>query len=306
MTKTAEEVSHKKEALKDIQVVMNGKTPVYYIPNKTVTYNTTADIQNALQGNTKLERQLRSLRLGTGETSITAGTFTLKDGGNANTIIFKGDKIEDIINSSGASLKDKFLENGKIKSDLEDVADNAFARKIEDYISKIKEGNSEIIRGKDTNLRDFTYTTQIGDTSAEIFRKVLSSANQGSTNAEIKKLTALKEFQAGDKEVLAYVRTSRENGKNIDSIISKDFLHNHKVPEGYRVHEFTLTDGKNTIKVVDGKFAGVTIAGRYYSKDSIEGMAYLERNRHDEDINKAIEKALKNNKIPEGATIVPV
>lgn len=305
MTKTAEEVSHKKEALKDIQVVMKNGKPVYYIPNKTVTYNTTADIQNALQGNTKLERQLRSLRFGTGETSITAGTFTLKDGGNANTIIFKGDKIEDIINSSGASLKDKFLENGKIKSDLEDVADNAFARKIEDYISKIKEGNSEIIRGKDTNLRDFTYTTQIGDTSAEIFRKVLSSANQGSTNAEIKKLTALKEFQAGDKEVLAYVRTSRENGKNIDSIISKDFLSKGKVPEGYKVHEFTLPDGKNTIKVVDGKVAGVTIGGKYYSKDTVDCKAYLERNKHDEDINKAIENALKNNKIPKGATIVP-
>lgn len=305
MTKTAEEVSHKKEALKDIQVVMKNGKPVYYIPNKTVTYNTTADIQNALQGNTKLERQLKSLRLGTGETSITAGTFTLKDGGNANTIIFKGDKIEDIINSSGASLKDKFLENGKIKSDLEDVADNAFARKIEDYISKIKEGNSEIIRGKDTNLRDFTYTTQIGDTSAEIFRKVLSSANQGSTNAEIKKLTALKEFQAGDKEVLAYVRTSRENGKNIDSIISKDFLSKGKVPEGYKVHEFTLPDGKNTIKVVDGKVAGVTIGGKYYSKDTVDCKAYLERNKHDEDINKAIENALKNNKIPKGATIVP-
>ena len=288
--------------LENIRVMMKGGKPVYYIPGKTTTATTQADIQKLLQGNTKLERQLKSLRLATGETNITAGTFTLKDGGNANTIIFKGDKIEDIINSSGKSIKDKFLENGKIKSDLTEVSDNAFARRIEEYIEKIKQGDADIVRGKDTNLRDFTYTTQIGDSTAEVFRKGITKGG----NAEIKKMTTLKEFKSSDDEVLAYVRTARENGNNIDSIIGKDFLSKGKVPDGYKVHEFTLSDHGNVIKIVDGKVEGITIGDKYYSKDTDKCKAYLERNNHSETIEKMIEKALKDNKIPTGATIIPV
>ncbi len=288
--------------LENIRVMMKGGKPVYYIPGKTTTATTQADIQKLLQGNTKLERQLKSLRLATGETSITAGTFTLKDGGNVNTIIFKGDKIEDIINSSGKSIKDKFLENGKIKSDLTEVSDNAFARRIEEYIEKIKQGDADIVRGKDTNLRDFTYTTQIGDSTAEVFRQGIMKGG----NAEIKKMTTLKEFKSSDDEVLAYVRTARENGNNIDSIIGKDFLSKGKVPDGYKVHEFTLSDHGNVIKIVDGKVEGITIGDKYYSKDTDKCKAYLERNNHSETIEKMIEKALKDNKIPAGATIIPV
>lgn len=288
--------------LENIRVMMKGGKPVYYIPGKTTTATTQADIQKLLQGNTKLERQLKSLRLATGETNITAGTFTLKDGGNVNTIIFKGDKIEDIINSSGKSIKDKFLENGKIKSDLTEVSDNAFARRIEEYIEKIKQGDADIVRGKDTNLRDFTYTTQIGDSTAEVFRQGITKGG----NAEIKKMTTLKEFKSSDDEVLAYVRTARENGNNIDSIIGKDFLSKGKVPDGYKVHEFTLSDHGNVIKIVDGKVEGITIGDKYYSKDTDKCKAYLERNNHSETIEKMIEKALKDNKIPTGATIIPV
>lgn len=288
--------------LENIRVMMKGGKAVYYIPGKTTTASTQANIQKLLQGNTKLERQLKSLRLATGETNITAGTFTLKDGGNANTIIFKGDKIEDIINSSGKSIKDKFLENGKIKSDLTEVSDNAFARRIEEYIEKIKQGDADIVRGKDTNLRDFTYTTQIGDSTAEVFRQGIAKGG----NAEIKKLTTLKEFKSSDDEVLAYVRTARESGNNIDSIIGKDFLSKGKVPDGYKVHEFTLSDHGNVIKIVDGKVEGITIGDKYYSKDTDKCKAYLERNNHSETIEKMIEKALKDNKIPTGATIIPV
>ena len=288
--------------LENIRVMMKGGKPVYYIPGKTTTATTQADIQKLLQGNTKLERQLKSLRLATGETNITAGTFTLKDDGNVNTIIFKGDKIEDIINSSGKSIKDKFLENGKIKSDLTEVSDNAFARRIEEYIEKIKQGDADIVRGKDTNLRDFTYTTQIGDSTAEVFRQGITKGG----NAEIKKMTTLKEFKSSDDEVLAYVRTARENGNNIDSIIGKDFLSKGKVPDGYKVHEFTLSDHGNVIKIVDGKVEGITIGDKYYSKDTDKCKAYLERNNHSETIEKMIEKALKDNKIPTGATIIPV
>lgn len=291
--------------LENIRVMMKGGKPVYYIPGKTTTATAQADIQKLLQGNTKLEKQLKSLRFATGETNITAGTFTLKDGGNANTIIFKGDKIEDIINSSGKSIKDKFLENGKIKSDLTEVSDNAFARKIEECIEKIKQGDKDIIGSKDTNLRDFTYTTKIGDNTAKITRKQISTHGAPSDNITINELTVLKEFKSSDDEVLAYVRTARENGNNIDSIIGKDFLSKGKVPDGYKVHEFTLSDHGNVIKIVDGKVEGITIGGKYYSKDTDKCKAYLERNNRSETIDKMINKALKDNKIPTGATIIP-
>ena len=151
-------------------------------------------------------------------------------------------------------------------------------------------------------MRDFTYTTQIGDSTAEVFRQGITKGG----NAEIKKMTTLKEFKSSDDEVLAYVRTARENGNNIDSIIGKDFLSKGKVPDGYKVHEFTLSDHGNVIKIVDGKVEGITIGDTYYSKNTDKCKAYLERNNHSETIEKMIEKALKDNKIPTGATIIPV
>lgn len=302
VSKNADKNLKKTGTLKDIRVAMKNGKPVYYISGKTVTTTKPNEIQALLKNNKQLTTQLKSLRYGTGETAISAGTFTLKDNGNANTIIFKGDKIEDIINSSGQSIKDKFLENGKIKSDIADVSDNAFARRIEEYIYKIKQGDKDIIRGKDTNLRDFTYTTQIGDTKAEVFRQSLPKGG----NAEIRSLTTLKEFDSNSDEVLAYVRSSRENGANIDAIVGEDFLKKGKLPDGYKVQEFTLTDRGNIIKVVDGKVDGVTIAGKFYDKNTDKCKAYLERNQKGENINKMIEKALKDNNIPRGATIVPV
>ena len=79
-----------------------------------------------------------------------------------------------------------------------------------------------------------------------------------------------------------------------------------KVRYGYKVHEFTLSDHGNVIKIVDGKVEGITIGDKYYSKDTDKCKAYLERNNHSETIEKMIEKALKDNKIPTGATIIPV
>lgn len=289
---------HKTEPLKGIRVAMKNGKPVYYIPGKTVTTTEPNEIQALLQNNKQLTTQLKSLRYGTGETAISAGTFTL----DSNTIVFKGDKIDDIINSNGESIKGKFLENGKIKSDITDVSDNAFARRIEESIEKIRQCDKDIIRGNDTNLRNFTYTTQIGDTKAEVFREFLQKGG----NAEIKSLTTLREFDSNSDEVLAYVRTSRENGVNIDTIVGRDFLKNNKLPDGYKVQEFTLTDNGVFIKVVDGKVDGVTINGTFYNKNTDKCKAYLERDQKGENINKMIEKELKDNKIPSGATIVPV
>ena len=299
----------KTEPLANIKVMMKGNEPVYYIPGRTTTAKTPAEIQNLVNNNSELKK-LTGLRFRTGETNITAGTFTLKDGGDANTIIFKGDKIEDIINSAGISIKDKFLENGKIRSDLKDVSDNAFARRIEEHIEKIKQGDRDITFGKDTNLRDFTYTTKIGDNTANITRKQISTHGAPSDNVTINELTTLKEFNlknAEDKEaVYAYVRTAREKGNNVDSIVGKDFLNNknRKLPDGYKVHEFTLTDHGTVIKIVDGKVEGITVGGKYFNKDTDKCKAYLEIDNRSATIDKMIERALRNNAIPDGATII--
>ena len=299
----------KKEPLANIKVMMKGNEPVYYIPGRTTTAKTPAEIQNLINNDSELKK-LTGLRFRTGETNINSGTFTLKDGGDANTIIFKGDKIEDIINSAGTSIKDKFLENGKIRSDLKDVSDNAFARRIEEHIEKIKQGDRDIIFGKDTNLRDFTYTTKIGDNTANITRKQISTLGAPSDNVTINELTTLKEFNlknAEDKEaVYAYVRTAREKGNNVDSIVGKDFLNkkNRKLPDGYKVHEFTLTDHGTVIKIVDGKVEGITVGGKYFNKDTDKCKAYLEIDNRSATIDKMIERALKDNAIPDGATII--
>lgn len=317
------------EKLEGIRVKMVNGKPVYNIAGKTTTETNQAAIQGILDKDKKLARQLQSIRYGTGETKITAGTFTLKDNGITNYIEFEGDKIKRIWTDSG-NITDKFVENGKLKTNLEGVDDTSFVARIEDYVSKIKSCDKDVVRGKDTALRDITYTTTIGDASATCTREYLNRSEavakaldlteeqlkaQAKTigkdellkhgNPTVTKLTTLKDYSADSDEVLAYVRRSRENGVNIDSIVAEGFVKKGKLPEGYKVQEFTLPNKGTPIKVVDGKIEGITINGKYYGKDTDKCRAYLERDNHAKAIEKMIEKALKDNNIPKGATIIP-
>ena len=294
-----------KEKLEGIRVRMVDGKPVYNIAGKTTTETNQAAIQGILNKDKKLARQLQSIRYGTGETKITAGTFTLKDGSHINQIKFKGDKIEEILNEKGENITARFVENGKLKTNLEGVDDTSFVARIEDYVSKIKSCDKDVVRGKDTALRDFTYTTQIGDATAEVTRKQLAQHGAAADNITFNKLTTLKDYSADSDEVLAYVSRSRENGVNIDSIVAEQFVKKGKLPEGYKVQEFTLPNKGTPIKVVDGKVEGITINGKYYGKDTDKCKAYLERDNHAKAIEKMIEKALKDNNIPKGATIIP-
>ena len=294
-----------KEKLEGIRVRMVDGKPVYNIAGKTTTETNQTVIQGILDKDKKLARQLQSIRYGTGETKITAGTFTLKDGSHINQIKFKGDKIEEILNEKGENITARFVENGKLKTNLEGVDDTSFVARIEDYISKIKSCDKDVVRGKDTALRDFTYTTQIGDATAEVTRKQLAQHGAAADNITFNKLTTLKDYSADSDEVLAYVSRSRENGVNIDSIVAEQFVKKGKLPEGYKVQEFTLPNKGTPIKVVDGKVEGITINGKYYGKDTDKCKAYLERDNHAKAIEKMIEKALKDNNIPKGATIIP-
>ena len=294
-----------KEKLEGIRVRMVNGKPVYNIAGKTTTETNQAAIQGILDKDKKLARQLQSIRYGTGETKITAGTFTLKEGSHINQIKFKGDKIEEILNEKGENITARFVENGKLKTNLEGVDDTSFVARIEDYVSKIKSCDKDVVRGKDTALRDFTYTTQIGDATAEVTRKQLAQHGAAADNITFNKLTTLKDYSADSDEVLAYVSRSRENGVNIDSIVAEQFVKKGKLPEGYKVQEFTLPNKGTPIKVVDGKVEGITINGKYYGKDTDKCKAYLERDNHAKAIEKMIEKALKDNNIPKGATIIP-
>lgn len=294
-----------KEKLEGIRVRMVDGKPVYNIAGKTTSETNQAAIQGILDKDKKLARQLQSIRYGTGETKITAGTFTLKDGSHINQIKFKGDKIEEILNEKGENITARFVENGKLKTNLEGVDDTSFVARIEDYVSKIKSCDKDVVRGKDTALRDFTYTTQIGDATAEVTRKQLAQHGAAADNITFNKLTTLKDYSADSDEVLAYVSRSRENGVNIDSIVAEQFVKKGKLPEGYKVQEFTLPNKGTPIKVVDGKVEGITINGKYYGKDTDKCKAYLERDNHAKAIEKMIEKALKDNNIPKGATIIP-
>lgn len=293
-----------KGKLEGIRVRMVNGKPVYNIAGKTTSETNQAAIQGILDKDKKLARQLQSIRYGTGETTITAGTFTLKDKGFTNYIEFEGDKIKRIWTDS-EELTSKFVENGKLKTNLEGVEDNRFVERIEEYISKIKSCDKDVVRGKDTALRDFTYTTQIGDATAEVTRKQLAQHGAATDNITFNKLTTLKDYSADSDEVLAYVSRSRENGVNIDSIVAKQFVKDGKLPEGYKVQEFTLPNKGTPIKVVDGKVEGITIGGKYYGKDTDKCRAYLERDNHSKAIEKMIENALKDNNIPKGATIIP-
>ena len=294
-----------KGKLEGIRVRMVNGKPVYNIAGKTTSKTNHAAIQGILDKDKKLARQLQSIRYGTGETTITAGTFTLKDGSHINQIKFKGDKIEKILNEKGEDITAKFVENGKLKTNLEGVDDTSFVARIEEYVSKIKSCDKDVVRGKDTALKDFTYTTQIGDATAEITRKQLAQHGAAADNITFNKLTTLKDYSADSDEVLAYVSRSRENGVNIDSIVAKQFVKKGKLPEGYKVQEFTLPNKGTPIKVVDGKVEGITINGKYYGKDTDKCRAYLERDDHAKSIESMIETALKDNNIPKGATIIP-
>ena len=124
----------------------------------------------------------------------------------------------------------------------------------------------------------------------------------------VTELRTLTDFSADSDELLGHVSRSRANGTNLDPLVAPSFVKDGKLPEGYKVEKFILENGGNPIKVVNGKVEGITINGHYYGKDTDKCIGYLERDEHkmEKAIKQMIEDALKDNKIPNGATIVPV
>ena len=300
---------HKTEPLKGIRVAMKNGKAVYYIPGRTETTKDTNKIQNLIQDNPELKK-LKNLRFRTDETTINAGTFEIQSGKQKYSITFDGNKVTKIKQLTGkgknSDLTSQYVDkDGKFLENIKNVDMQGRADAFRERLNKILQGDFKEIGSKETNLTDFTYTTKIGDNTANITRKQISTHNAPPDNITINELTTLKEYKATDDAVIAEVRRSREKGFNVDSILGKNFLKDHKLPNGYKVHEFTLTDNGNIIKIVDNEVAGITIGGRFYDKKSDKCLAYLELDKKGR-IAKEIEKALKDNKIPSGATIVPV
>lgn len=332
-----------KEKLEGIRVRMVNGKPVYNIAGETTTHTNQTVIRGILDKDKKLARQLQNIRYGTGETVISAGTFTLKEGNEIYHITFEGDKIKKILKKGNRRpVTNKYIENGEFKTGLNDKQ-TAFVNNIKERISKIKSCDKDVVCGKETNLRDFTYITTIGDTSATYTRKYLSRLKETVAKAENlsrkevealnenelrkkaknlmkspktftppetftpKRLTTLTDFSADSEKVIAHVSRSRANGTNLDPLVAPSFVKDGKLPEGYKVEKFILENGGNPIKVVNGKVEGITINGRYYGKDTDKCIAYLERDDHkmEKAIKTMIEDALKDNKIPNGATIIP-
>ncbi len=293
--------------LKNIRVMMKGGKAVYYIPGKTTTTKNATEIQNLINNDSEL-KNLTGLRFRTGETNINSGTFRIKSGSQEYSITFDGKKVTKIeqLNGKGkGNITDKYIDkDGKFLDKFKDDAMQEKADAFSERLNKILQGDFAEIGSKETNLSNFTYTTKMGDSTAKITRKQISTHGAPKDNITINELTTLKEFKADDDAVLAYVRTARESGNNVDSIIGKDFLKDRKLPDGYKVHEFTIKDLKHPVKIVDGKVDSIYIDGKWHKKGSEKCEAYLERGNRADVIEKEIAKKLKNNRIPDGATII--
>ena len=293
--------------LENIRVMMKGGKAVYYIPGKTTTTKNATEIQNLINNDSELKK-LTGLRFRTGETNINSGTFRIKSGSQEYSITFDGKKvtkIEQLTGKGKGNITDKYIDkDGKFLDKFKDDAMQEKADAFSERLNKILQGDFAEIGNKETNLSNFTYTTKMGDSTAKITRKQISTHGAPSDNITINELTTLKEFKADDDAVLAYVRTARESGNNVDSIIGKDFLKKGKLPDGYKVHEFTIKDLKHPVKIVDGKVDSIYIDGKWHKKGSEKCEAYLERGNRADVIEKEIARKLKDNKIPDGATII--
>ena len=116
----------------------------------------------------------------------------------------------------------------------------------------------------------------------------------------------MQKLDANSATVQAYTRTSRNAGKNIDALTSKDLFNKKKLPDGYKVGEFIYSYDSKKFKVVDGEVKEIIVGNKRYKAGQEYFEAYMERDsKAKTTLKDRIEKELKGGNIPDGATIVP-
>ena len=301
-TKSADEVADAagdvaKDKLNKLKIIYEKGKPKFYVPGKTETITDPTEIANFLKKNARL----KGVRTKTGQTTILDGTFELVDNGIKNIVTFKDGKISGLSNGT-TDILNTFFKDGQIIDGL-DPTNQAFAEKILEQISKVQKGN--LTKAEWQGLTNIKYQTQVGDNLLEATRGAINSKP---TNM---KLTRLKALNENSDEVLAYIRDMREKGVDISAITQKDFITKNKLPNGFKVGEFTFDFGAGKkILVLDGKPVAMIEGGKTYDLSTTKFKAFLEKTSSDKNNEKLImeyiEKALKDNKIPEGATIISV
>ena len=286
-----------KDKLNKLKIIYEKGKPKFYVPGKTETVTDPTEIANFLKKN----KGLTGIRTKTEQTTILDGTFELVDNGIKNIVTFKDGKITGLSNGT-TDILNTFFKDGQIIDGL-DPTNQAFAEKILEQISKVQKGN--LTKAEWQGLANIRYQTQVGDNLLEATRGAINSKP---TNM---KLTRLKALNENSDEVLAYIRDMREKGVDISAITQKDFITNNKLPNGFKVGEFTFDFGAGKkILVLDGKPVAMIEGGKTYDLSTTKFKAFLEKTSSDKNNEKLImeyiEKALKDNKIPEGATIVQV
>ena len=302
-TKSADEVADAagdvaKDKLNKLKIIYEKGKPKFYVPGKMETVPN-SEIANFLDKN----KRLKGIRTRTGQTTILDGTFKLVDNGIENTVTFKDGKVTGLQNDKGENILDTFFDkDGKIIDGL--IPEQLpFAEKVLKQISKVQKG--ELTPAEFKGLTNIRYQTRIGDNLLEATRGTI---NSDPTIIELKRLKALDEKS---DEVLTYIRDMREKGVDISDITQEDFIAKKKLPNGFKVKEFTFDfGGGKKILVLDGKPVAMIEDKKTYGLNTTKFKAFLERTTSDKNneklITEYIEKALKDNKIPEGATIIPV
>lgn len=288
-----------KDKLNKLKIIYEKGKPKFYVPGKTETITDPTEIANFLKNNKEYVKGL-GLRSKTGNIEILDGTFEFVHGGIKNTVRFENGKITGLISENGDDLIKYFNKDGKIADDIP-LEQIPFAKDVLKQIAKVQKG--ELTTAEFKGLKDFRYTKKLGDNILEVYRPNIGA------NPEYRELTKLATLDKNSEKFKSYLYEMKQQGVDISAITQN--IEKGQLPQGFKVSEFTLDFGSGKkILVLDGKPVAMMEGGKTYDLSTDKFKAFLVdttgSKNNEKLIMDGIEKALKDNKIPEGATIVQV
>lgn len=288
-----------KDKLNKLKIIYEKGKPKFYVPGKTETITDPTEIANFLKNNKEYVKGL-GLRSKTGNIEILDGTFEFVHGGIKNTVRFENGKITGLISENGDDFIKYFNKDGKIADDIP-LDQIPFAKDVLKQIAKVQKG--ELTTAEFKGLKDFRYTKKLGDNILEVYR-----SNIGAT-PEYRELTKLAILDKNSEKFKSYLYEMKQQGVDISAITQN--IEKGQLPQGFKVSEFTLDFGSGKkILVLDGKPVAMMEGGKTYDLSTDKFKAFLVdttgSKNNEKLIMDGIENALKDNKIPESATIVQV